>query len=78
MSDLAYKYYNQLDTLDLSDLEILLDKINRLIFTKKESQNSEIESGLAFFNSIKGSVQREIKLEEELVSALDEKYANSN
>lgn len=78
MSDLAYKYYNQLDTLDLSDLEILLDKINNLIFTKKESQNSEIESGLAFFNSIKGSVQREIKLEEELVSALDEKYANSN
>lgn len=78
MSDLAYKYYNQLDTLDLSDLEILLDKINSLIFTKKESQNSEIESGLTFFNSIKGSVQREIKLEEELVSALDEKYANSN
>lgn len=78
MSDLAYKYYNQLDTLDLSDLEILLDKINSLIFTKKESQNSEIESGLVFFNSIKGSVQREIKLEEELVSALDEKYANSN
>ena len=36
MSDLAYKYYNQLDTLDLSDLEILLDKINSLIFTKKE------------------------------------------
>ena len=35
MSDLAYKYYNQLDTLDLSDLEILLDKINSLIFTKK-------------------------------------------
>ena len=27
MSDLAYSYYKQLDTLDLPDLEILFDKI---------------------------------------------------
>ena len=78
MSDLAYSYYNQLDTLDLPDLEILLDKISNLIFSKKESKSSEIENGLSFFNSIKGSVTSEINAQAELESALDEKYAYFN
>ncbi len=78
MSDLAYNYFKQLDSLDLSDLEILFDKISNLIFTKKKSYGSEIEKGLAFFDSIKGSVDREINIEEELSSAFDEKYAYSN
>ena len=78
MSDLAYSYYNQLETLDLPDLEILFDKISSLIFAKKKSVDSEIESGLAFFNSIKGSVNRKITPKQELLLALDEKYAYSN
>ena len=78
MSDQAYEYYNQLDTLDLSDLEILFDKISNLILSKKIKTNSEIKEGLAFFSSIKGSVKHEINEKEELVSALEEKYAYSN
>ncbi|HBB14551.1 MAG TPA: hypothetical protein DCZ76_09775 [Treponema sp.] len=78
MSDLAYSYYNQLDTLDLPDLEILFDKISNLILSKKKNYNSEIENGLAFFDSIKGSVNREINEKEELLAAVDEKYACSN
>lgn len=78
MSDLAYSYYKQLDTLDLPDLEILFDKISNLIFLKKKNYNSEIENGLAFFDSIKGSVNREINEKEELLAAVDEKYAYSN
>lgn len=78
MSDLAYSYYNQLDTLDLPDLEILFDKISNLILSKKKNYNSEIENGLAFFDSIKGSVNREINEKEELLAAVDEKYAYSN
>ena len=31
MSDMAYDYFNQLDSLDLHDLEILSDKISNLI-----------------------------------------------
>ena len=78
MSDLAYSYYKQLDTLDLPDLEILFDKISNLILSKKKNYNSEIENGLAFFDSIKGSVNREINAKEELLAAVDEKYAYSN
>ena len=78
MSDLAYSYYTQLDTLDLPDLEILFDKISSLIFSKKKVSDSEIEDGLPFFNSIKGSVQQEINPKQELESALEEKYAYSN
>ena len=78
MSDAALNYFNQLDTLDLSDLEILADKINTLIFNKKKSDKSQIEAGIAYFNSIKGSVKREINPKEELAEALDEKYAHFN
>jgi len=78
MSDIAYDYYNKLDTLDLPDLEILFDKISSLICSKKKNYNSEIEAGLSFFNSIKGTVNREINEKEELMSALDEKYAYTN
>ena len=78
MSDLAYSYYNQLDTLDLPDLEILFEKISNLIFSKKESKDSEIENGLSFFNSIKGSIHSEINADKELETALNEKYAYSN
>lgn len=78
MSDIAYKYFTQLDSLELSDLEILFDRISSLIFSKKKIHSHEIEGGLAFFDSIKGSVDREINAEEELASALDEKYAYSH
>lgn len=78
MSDLAYSYYKQLDTLDLPDLEILFDKISDLIFSKKKAYNSEIKNGLAFFDSIKGSVNHEINEKEELLTAVDEKYAYSD
>ena len=78
MSDLVFSYYNQLDTLDLSDLEILFDKISNLIFSKKQSESSEIEKGLSFFDSIKGSIPAEINAKAELESALEEKYANFN
>ena len=76
MSDVAYDYYEKLDTLDLHDLEILFDKISNLIFSKKRNCDSEIENGLSFFNNIKGTVNHEINEKEELMSALDEKYAN--
>ncbi len=75
MSDIAYTYFNQLDSLNLPDLEILFNKISSLIFAKKKSRNSEIEAGLAFFDSIKGSIDREIDAKAELTAALDEKYA---
>ena len=77
MSDIAYSYFNQLDTLELSDLEILSERINTLIFYKKQTNISSIESGLSFFDSIKGSVKREIDAVKELSEALDEKYAYS-
>lgn len=77
MSDQAYEYYNKLNTLDLSDLEILFDKISNLILSKKIKTNSEINEGLSFFTSIKGSFMHEINEKEELVSALEEKYAYS-
>lgn len=77
MSDIAYSYFNQLDTLELSDLEILSERINTLIFYKKQTDISSIESGLSFFDSIKGSVKREIDAVKELSEALDEKYAYS-
>ena len=77
MSDIAYSYFNQLDTLELSDLEILSERINTLIFYKKQMNISSIESGLSFFDSIKGSVKREIDAVKELSEALDEKYAYS-
>ena len=78
MSDIAFEYFNQLDLLDLTDLEILSQKINHLIFNKKKSDSSQTAKGLAYFNSIKGSVHREINLKQELAEALDEKYAHSN
>lgn len=77
MSDVAYKYFNQLDSLDLPDLEILSDRIKSLIVSakKKKDRDKEIAAGLAFFDSIKGSIDREIDVKAELASALDEKYA---
>lgn len=78
MSDITYDYYNQLDTLDLPDLEFLAKKIQSLISSKKKTYNSAVKEGLAFFNSIKGSVDREINEKEELVAALDEKHEYSN
>ncbi|UTC66519.1 MULTISPECIES: hypothetical protein [unclassified Treponema] len=63
MSDIAYSYFNQLDNLELPDLEILAEKINTLIFYKKKTNDSSIENGLSFFNSIKGTVKREIDIE---------------
>ena len=77
MSDIAYSYFNQLDTLELSDLEILSERINTLIFYKKKTNVPSIESGLSFFDSIKGSVKHEIDAVQELSEALDEKYAYS-
>ena len=78
MSDIAYSYFNQLDTLELPDLEILSKRINTLIFYKKKTNASSIESGLSFFDNIKGSVKREIDTAKELSEALDEKYAYSH
>ena len=78
MSDIAFNYFNQLDSLDLPDLEILFDKISSLIFSKKQNDGSEIENGLVFFDSIKGSINSEIDAKEELASALDDKYAYPN
>ena len=48
MSDIAYSYFNQLDALELPDLEILSKRINTLIFYKKKTNASSIESGLFF------------------------------
>ena len=78
MSNIAYSYFDQLDTLELPDLEILSERINTLIFYKKKTNASSIESGLSFFDSIKGSVKREIDTAKELSEALDEKYAYSH
>ena len=77
MTDLAYEYYNQLDSLDSPDLEILSDKISKLILAKKKNSDYEIKDGLAYFNSIKGSVNREINEKEELVLSLEERYSYS-
>ncbi|WP_428771690.1 hypothetical protein V1L52_06205 [Treponema sp. HNW] len=78
MADIAYSYFDRLDTLELSDLELLSEKINTLIFYKKKANDSSIENGLSFFNSIKGTVKHEINAKKELSEALDEKYAYSN
>ena len=78
MSDSAFNYFNRLDSLDLSDLEILSDKITTLIFKKKKTDSLQIEKGLCFFNKIKGSVDRKIDEKQELKKALDEKYSYSN
>ena len=78
MSEAVLNYFNQLDTLNLSDLEILADKINILISNKRKSNKSQIEAGIAYFNSIRGSVKRDINVKEELAEALDEKYAHIN
>lgn len=77
MSDISYSYFDQLNNLELSDLELLSEKINTLIFYKKKA-NDSIENGLSFFNSIKGTIKREIDVKKELSNALDEKYAYSN
>ena len=77
MSDLAFNYFNRLDSLDLSDLEILSDKITTLIFKKKKTDTLQIKEGLSFFNNIKGSVNRKIDEKQELKEALDEKYSYS-
>lgn len=77
MSDSAFNYFNRLDSLDLSDLEILSDKITTLIFKKKKTDTLQIKEGLFFFNNIKGSVNRKIDEKQELKEALDEKYSYS-
>ena len=74
MSDLASQYYNSVDKLDLHDLEILSQKITSLIFKKKAKENDTVKEGLAYFNSIKGSVTREIDVDKELSESLREKY----
>lgn len=66
MSDLALQYFNAFDTLELPDLEILSEKIAALIFKKKAKKDNTVEEGIAFFNSIKGTVNREINAEKEL------------
>ena len=78
MSNIAYSYFDQLDTLELPDLEMLSERINTLIFYKKNTHNSSVENGLSFFNSLKGSVKRKIDAEKEFSQALDEKYAYSH
>ena len=76
MSDLALQYYNSVDKLDLHDLEILSQKITSLIFKKKAKEDDAVKDGLAYFNSIKGSVTREIDADEELSESFKEKYEN--
>ena len=78
MSDIAYSYFNQLDTLELPDLEMLSAKINTLISYKQNTVGSSVKNGLSFFNSIKGSIKHKIDAEKELTQALDEKYAYSH
>lgn len=74
MSDLALQYYNSIDKLDLHDLEILSQKITSLIFKKKAKEDDSVKKGLAYFNSIKGTVTREIDVDKELSESLREKY----
>lgn len=76
MSDLALQYYNSVDKLDLHDLEILSQKITSLIFKKKAKEDNAVKDGLAYFNSIKGTVTRDIDADEELSKSLKEKYEN--
>ena len=76
MSDLAVKYYESVDTLDLHDLEVLSQKISSLIFKKKAKEDKSVKDGLNFFNSIKGTVNREIDADYELSESLKEKYEN--
>ena len=71
MSDIAHSYFDQLDSLELSDLEMLSEKINTLIFYKKNTNGSSVENGLSFFNSLKGIVKRKIDAEKELSQALN-------
>ena len=78
MSHIAYMYYNELETLDLSELEILSDKIKSLIYMKKTKSEEQSKEGLKFFNGIKGSVKSEINADQELFEALEEKYENIN
>ena len=78
MSNIAYSYFDQLDSLELPDLEMLSERINTLIFYKKNTNASSVENGLSFFNSLKGSVKHKIDAEKELSQALDEKYAYSH
>ena len=48
MTDIAYSYFNQLDTLEVPELEILSQKINTLISNKKKDDDLSIENGLFF------------------------------
>ncbi len=59
-------------------LKYWLIKLILLYSIKKKSDKSQIEAGIAYFNSIRGSVKREINAKEELAEALDEKYAHIN
>ena len=78
MADIVYSYFDQLDSLELPDLEMLSEKINALIFYKKNTNDASVEKGVSFFNSLKGSVKYKIDAEKELFQALDEKYAYSH
>ena len=45
-----------------------------MIFKKKAKENDVVKNGLAYFNSIKGTVTREIDADKELSESLREKY----
>lgn len=47
-------------------MEILSQKITSLIFKKKAKENDAVKEGLAYFNSIKDTVTREIDADKEL------------
>ena len=78
VSDSAFNYFNRLDSLDLSDLEILSDKITTLIFKKRKSIVCRLKKEVSFFNKIKDSADRKIDEKQELKKVFDEKYSYSD
>ena len=78
MSDSAFNYFNRLDSLDLSDLEILSDKITTLIFKKRKSIVCRLKRGVSFLNKMKDSADRKIDEKQELKKVFDEKYSYSD
>ena len=55
MGDIAFeKYTKQLDLLQLFQLEILRQKIDAAIESRKQSENSQLKSDMALFEHFSG------------------------
>ncbi len=78
MSELAFaELQSQVEALPYYQMIILQEKINRLVEKEKERESdSFIKEGLAWLDSISGSIHREIDYKKEREEWRDEKYGH--